>query len=370
MPLLVLKDRIQIPQRSVLIWFSMLIFFSMISTIKNYNEEVSLQFFNLIFYLYIIILICNIFNKFYYVENYFKCYTISVFAVCVFTMFSYIIGYDLSQIFGFEASSTENGLFVMNGSERNPGAFAFHLILSLPFAFYFAKISKGKMRIFFAIALSVLILSLFITYSRGAIIGFLIALSVAAMVNSPEKSRKKQHIMMLVFFSIFASLIIMMYVALKSGVPSNLIVNKGISEEIRWFILLSSLHVIASNPFFGIGSGRFMVEFPGNDLIYSHPVTSAHNSIVNISVEFGLLATLCFIMMLVVLLSKIRKLIKINNISTMLYRSLWIGVCAMAIDGLFHDNYINSGYWTSIAFLMTFNAGTLFRYFHPTYKKL
>lgn len=349
----ILKKNIRIPQLSEFRWFLFFIFCIVFSSIVNYGITVNSYLSNFAIYGIIIIVMFSLLDLTECSTGYFKSYVIGSFFVCVITLFSAAGFYDLTFLFGFPAFDTGNGLLVLNGSEENPGGLAYHLISSLPFAYHFSKTSSGSARYFYRFVFLTLSFCLVLTFSRGAILGLTLSIGFVLIKSSSEFSKRSvKKLMVFLLCFIFA---LSGYLQLNSGEVSNLIVNKKISEDIRYYVLVSSAEVIASNPFFGIGSGRFLVNFPGNEKIEPHEINTAHNSFINIAVDYGVLASLSIIMMFVCLLSRLNKNVSGKKQRPAWYSSLWVTVASLMIDGIFHDNYVNSGYWTLIAILIACN---------------
>ncbi len=349
----ILKKNIRIPRLSEFRWFLIFIFCTVFSRIVNWGVDATSHFFNFFLYLIIIITTFNILDFTECSISYFKSYVIGSFFVCVITLFSAAGFYDLTFLFGFRAFGVENGLLVLNGSEENPGGLAYHLISSLPFAYHFSKTSSGSARYFYRFVFLTLSFCLVLTFSRGAIFGLILSTGFVLIKSTSQFS--KRNVKKLMVFLLCLIFTLSGYIQLNSGEVSNLVVNKKISEDIRYYVLASSVDLIVSNPFFGIGSGRFLVKFPGNEQIEAHEISTAHNSFINIAVENGILASLSMIMMFISLLSRLNKNVSGEKQRPAWYSSLWITVASLMIDGLFHDNYINSGYWTFIAILIACN---------------
>lgn len=347
---LLYRTKFELPKGRAFSWFIIFACFAILSTVVNFDTLNDYQFQNIVFYLIVIIMTWNIVKVNLGILNYYKAYLFGTMIVTAITFLSYIFSINLQPILGFELFDVGNGLLVLNGCELNPGTFAYHLITILPFTYYYFVTSNGVPRFIYCLALIVLTMTLLLTYSRGAWIGIVVAVSLVIIVSN--KIRQMNQFRSIVLFFSIVLILISIYLFANIGEAPNLIVNKSISEDVRAYVLYNSIDLIKENPLFGVGSGNFIVEFPGNDQIYAHTVTSGHNTFISVATEYGIPAALALYIMFTVLLTGMPKFDFQFNVDRDIYRTLWVSTAAMIFDGLFHDNYINSGLWISIGFLM------------------
>lgn len=288
--------------------------------------------------------------------GYYKSYINVLFAICIICLASLLGVFDANLISRIPLFVSENELNVILGSEENPGAFAFHLIMTVPFVAYLVATTNKVERYYYYTVLVVFFGCLFWTFSRGAIIGLLIAGGMAFTIYNRTKYINIKNFLVLILVMSIAWLF---YESLIKENSTKVLQNKKTSEEVRVYVLSKSLESILENPIFGIGADRFAVDYIDQEYSSFHRIESSHNSYINIAVAYGIPASVSFLAAAVCLLFNFKNRDNSRNEHQLFNRALWASIAAMLIDGLFHDNYINSGFWTCVGFMLKFSRVSL-----------
>jgi len=243
-----------------------------------------------------------------------------------------------------EVSSTE--------SYRNPFAYS----LMLPFIFVAIKFIHSKLRIvslLWFVLLSVFLLTLLSTLSRGGYFSIILTLCGVSVFYLVQSKGKK--------YRAFAPLTVMaiFFIGILS-VPEYLIRFKSMyridipsSLMYRYNIYRTSLFMAISNPFWGVGPGRFAYavrDYAMNPDVLSPEVALRLKSLTDsdfaqILAETGFLSLSIFIFMLAVVCSKYVTLIKNIHNHTMRMQTLIMTLSfgfAMYIINMAFDNTMTS----------------------------
>lgn len=160
--------------------------------------------------------------------------------------------------------------------------------------------------IFYFLTAMVSIYALYISYSRGAVLGLIFAITLwFGLVIYRNRENRRLIIISLVIFLLFTSLSTFF-------MPDSLInkfrkiqdIESSWSLKTRIIMWETSLNLIKKNPVLGIGIGNFKpafveymndhnIKLPGNKMRHDHP----HNLFLFIAVEQGIISLLIFIYM-------------------------------------------------------------------------
>jgi len=204
--------------------------------------------------------------------------------------FSLVAVYAIFQFFsGIDLIRTEP-LSPMGSFYRANGWYNFYLTLAgnelMAFAVVFALLicakDLQKSKTFYVIAALLIFGGIIATFARSAWIGLVFVIGVGTLVVNRR------------LFVIAAIGAVVLVVGLAIAVPEiqeRIVSIFDLSQnETRLNLWKTSLAMIADNPFFGIGPGRFSEMFP----LYKVPgfydtITHAHNDHINIAANSGLL---------------------------------------------------------------------------------
>lgn len=250
---------------------------------------------------------------------------------------SLIIGLDLSCLYGFfQAAATRMSLSELRANRQlltfgynNVNIFAGVLIVIMPFIFekiLYKKMARAEKIITYFSAL-VTIATLVLTFTRGAIICFLISIFILML---DKKYRK----------FLYIAIVILPFVIKKAAVY---ILSRGSSQLTSMFMnesfmarvqsIFTSVKIILKYPF-GIGQGNFLsaykefamqgyLSIPGtirdNSLAANYSLEMAHNLFLQIAVDLGIITCIVFIILIIRNFIVSIKLYKVNRAMPTVY---------------------------------------------------
>jgi len=172
------------------------------------------------------------------------------------------------------------------------------VLIAIPLAYYLYKTCADKIfRLMFAFILVLLPLTLILSLSRGAVVGF-----AGVILTSLLISRKKAKAFILLSFIMLVGLFFAPDTLWKRFEGTKIfnsdedvnLQGAAASSQFRWFILSSGFRMIEDSPLVGIGLGNFKAL----SVVYEPRLTKrfiAHNTYLSIAAELGLPALLFFL---------------------------------------------------------------------------
>lgn len=304
------KKRFIVTKQSILILSLIILMLLSLFFVENLSMSIKiLQSMIMVFIFYFLFI--NVFDSQKLLNNLLKVMILSGIIACFFgfAQFLWGIGYigpSPGRAYYYRLMGRATGLI------DDPNYFAMNLIALVPLAiFYFAN-EKYKLRSFFwGISSFILILGVFTTLSRAALIGLLAVLLLMLFRNF-----KKVFLLYIVISIILASLIITLLpgqllnrLSTFSEVISSPIQGYSSIAE-RKTLLQAGLKVFLDHPFTGVGIGNSSTkieEYTGLRLV-------SHNTYIDIAAETGILGITLFF-------SFIFSTLQIFNKSKKLFRS-------------------------------------------------
>jgi len=224
---------------------------------------------------------------------------------------------------------------------NNPNLLGAYLILFLPLAFL---LCFAKKNIFFLLASLFSSIILVLTYSKGAVAGFILA-TVLFM-----KKNKRMFLVLCSFVFILLIIIVLRVSVIQS------VIDDGLSADYRIEIFKDSLKLSKENLLFGAGLGTFRMI---NNL--EMDIHHAHNIYLQIMVERGLLSLLSFLALLFVFYKESLKNRAEGDYFNKVKVAFLIGITAVLIHGLidypFYSQRISLLFWMVIGIVSVINMG-------------
>ncbi len=250
----------------------------------------------------------------------------------IYTLYNYfIVGMNRSE-----------SLFVrINGTGT---LMAFSSIFLIAYFEYNKSIKKYLILIPTILSISALLL----TFSRGALLGFL-----SGFIIYNLKSRKSISILLIILVILFST--IYLIPQLNNRVLSIFSLEKN---QNRIFIWESTIDMIKDHPLLGIGPGNFSIVYPEyrspEAIEKNHPF--AHNIFLNMAVELGLVGLIIFSIIIFKIIKMGYYISKINP----LLRSLYAGFIAILVHQQFDCTILG----IEIAGLFWLIAGLIVAYYY------
>ncbi|MEK7598131.1 MAG: O-antigen ligase family protein [Patescibacteria group bacterium] len=174
----------------------------------------------------------------------------------------------------------------------DPHMFSFFLGLVIPLALALAVLSEKK--IFYSLALVILLLADAATFSRGGYLGLFAGLVLAITLSWPRL--KKVPKVLAAGLAVLLAVILIIPNPVSKRYFSSFDLKEG-SNEGRMEMWQKAVSIALNNPLNGVGIGNYPLEIkPGAS--YRDPIY-AHNTYLDIAAETGILSTLAFLGILI-----------------------------------------------------------------------
>ncbi|GAA0114512.1 O-antigen ligase family protein [Clostridium senegalense] len=272
--------------------------------------------------------------------NYFV-FTTSI--LCVYGVIQYFTKIGLNPIF-ISSEGTR-----ITSTMENPNGLGAYLVLSFfPIFMLIFNENNKKSKVFYIITSLLIVINIFLTYSRNATVGFMIGLLVLAFLYNYK------------FLSVF---IIFVPIVLfdKSLINRFSNIKTSVLNDPRIKLWKVAGKMIKENPILGVGNGNYVALY--DQYIEKYPELkykdyhrfSSHNSYLKIQSELGILGIISFAL---VIISSIRSVIKVyKNSHNKMYKLFFMGVMASIIaflamnflDNLFFSPQTTTYFWLFIA---------------------
>ena len=238
----------------------------------------------------------------------------------------------LMTVEGYRAGGRGGGIF------GNSNDMALFLVTIVPIAIALLLRSRSlALKFLFGACVMLMVTGIVLTYSRGGVLGLLVALGFFAW-KVGRRHRVEIVVAGLLIVAAFLALVPSYALRLASIVIPSL--DPVGSSEARGGELLRSLYVAIRHPLLGIGMGNYAPEMSYRGLV-------THNSYTQVAAEMGAAALLCYIMFVVTPLRKLRQIARetfgVKANSHFYYLS--VGLQASLIG------YMVSSFFGSVAYL-------------------
>ena len=194
------------------------------------------------------------------------------------------------------ANASINGDLILRcyGTFSHPNVLGGYLLIGMTLILFNLESTKKQLeKILYLISLSCGTLALMLTFSRIAILLWLIILLIFLISRAGKKILRKN----IAFFLIFISIVIffIFYTPIISRFSNFSLYDESFSQ--REDLLKNSLGIIKNHPFFGTGLNNFLIELAqvqktNNVIFYLQPV---HNIFLLVAAQTGILGLIYFI---------------------------------------------------------------------------
>jgi len=256
-----------------------------------------------------------------------------------------------SFIFGNQPGSIlySDGFYRSIGSFGQPNALGGFLLLGLPLSILLLQHPiKMKNRVIPAMMLFFILLALFSTLSRSALLGFGMVILSFLLFGGKLKLKLKFGVLGMVILFLFISFFPVLTDTIQ-GRFSNLLAGESDSHIVRLVLYQTAVKMFESSPLFGIGLGNFIVS---QDIL---EVKGAHNVFLNILAELGLFGLLSFLAIQFLVLKNNLKFLRQerSGVSSSIALCCSLSIIGFLVAGLFdsllHCSVISFYFWLIVA---------------------
>jgi putative inorganic carbon (HCO3(-)) transporter len=270
---------------------------------------------------------------------------ISASIVAIDATIQYFTGKDLIRCYSREAGW-------ITASFRMPNDFAGYLIFIIPIGIilFFLGLKNKKINLYVGIVTALLIIFLIMSGSKGAWIGFMLAL----VFMSALKSKK------IMVFTLVAILILTFFFLISIKTPIKTLItfsdSGGIDRKMMW---QSSWNMFIARPWLGQGLGTFMCNYAQyrlKDYPKNFPqITYAHNCYLQTAAEIGIFGLAAFLWLIITPFVKSINLLK--RIKDKFYHSLLLGLLGGMLAFLIQSGVDTNLYSLQLSTLFWFMLG-------------
>jgi len=249
------------------------------------------------------------------------------------------------------------GLPRLKAAFPHTNLFALYIGLMLPLCiclgFYFFR---GKRKLFFTIVSILSVYCLFFTFSRGAIIGFLVAIIIIAI------SQKDKRLLAIITI-VIVSIPFLLPSSIKDWVKGRSSVWEVLFNAERIYIYKTAVNMIKHHPFIGVGVNTFSQNYLNYKINQTYGNTGeskyyGHNNFLHMAGEIGLIGLGIFLWLLFILFRKwyiIYKLLPGGSFLKICSLGIISCIIGFLINGLTETGLYNS----KVATLFWFQVGLL-----------
>ncbi|MGH4052343.1 MAG: O-antigen ligase family protein [Clostridium sp.] len=276
-----------------------------------------------------------------------KCYIFISVILSSIGIMQYFTGFALDETFkrAYDFGSTVR----ITSTFSNPNAFGAYLILIIFPVIMLSVFEKNKSKKIFYIILSILVITnILMTFSRNALLGFVLGLLILTLIYSIKLIFALGGFGILLFF-----------------IPSVAIRIKGVLDlsqnELRIKLWKTAIYMIKDHPVIGVGNGNFVTRY--NEYVskykelkyYAYQNYPNHNSYLKVQSELGIIGIVSFLGIIVTSLFRIKKLY--TDTCDKFHKAFYIGVMASLIaflfmnlsDNLFFVPKVTTYFWVLLA---------------------
>ena len=220
----------------------------------------------------------------------------------------------------------------IGGIFANPNDLALHLVTMTPLAIALLLATRSLLKKFlYAVCAALFVMAIVATFSRGGVIGLVVASFVMAM-----KFTRKLRVFMV---GAFLALVLVGLAFSPGGFRERIFTTSDQSAVSRTDDLKRSIYLAIRHPLLGVGLNNFV--------LYSNQAKATHNAYTQVAAETGLAAAVFYVLFLVAPLKPLRR-IERENLSEKKKPAAYylaIGLQASLVG------YMISSFFASVAFL-------------------
>ncbi len=271
-----------------------------------------------------------------------KVFLASGLLLCIDGIFQRITGHDFLR--GYELMNVLNFLYYgTTASFKHFNLFGAYLLVLFFVALGFLKESKKKStRILFISYLSLIVINILFTYSRGTWVSFLVANFFIVTFFFYENKKK-------LFYLIFPAILILGIIVFPTVRERFMLIFRTEGDSGRFEVWAAALMMFKDSPLIGRGLGLFMDYLPQYTWATGR---YAHNCYLQMLAETGILGLLSFLYFLgVIILKGFTKLrMRFDNIFAGMYFGLSVFLIHAFFDNHFYSLKLYALFWVLASF--------------------
>lgn len=275
------------------------------------------------------------------IKNIIRCIVISVTILTTFGLIQYFTTIGLEPRFISEEGTR------ITSTMQNPNGFGAYLVLMCFPIFMLSFVKKSSKKIYIPITI-LIIVNIFFTYSRNAIVGLAIGVFALAIMYNYK-----------VLFIFLLGIPVMIF--------GDNVINRfdNIGEKVlrdpRIKLWKVAMKMIKDNPILGVGNGNYVARY--DEYIERYPELayqdytrfSSHNSYLKMQSELGIVGLISFLLVIVCSINTIYKAYK--NLEDKELKLFFMGVMASTVaflamnllDNLFFSPQTTTYFWVFVA---------------------
>src|SRR5699024_8714209 len=244
--------------------------------------------------------------------------------LCLYGLYQFIFGVSINE--GWTDTAFGANVVRIYSTFGNPNVFGEYLVLTIPIIFgFFIHEEKHISKFFHFLILVLAIANLFMTFSRGSILGLIIALFIIIVLKMPEYLPIGLILMVLVLFFLPQSLLERIL---------SIFSRKDTSTSYRRAIYGGSINMLRNYHIQGVGLGQFKQIYKlyaFKDAISFH----AHNTYLMIYIELGILGIASFLLMILTCSRNIFSVLKYKSDKINIFSiNIFAGIIGCSIQGM------------------------------------
>jgi len=278
----------------------------------------------------------------------FRIILLSMFFLSIIGLYFYIKNFEIVLVGLMEKRLARTSSFM-----NDPNHYAIALVTMLPFSMYYVLIAKSKfLKILLVIGILLVMFSIFITFSRGA----LVSLFIMILYMLYREKKLKMIMSFIIGIILITSIITIFFPFMLEyfGQRIEMLTSGGdMSVSLRLLVLKGGINMFLDHPFLGVGAGNFIVYSRAYSFLSE--AKFAHNSFLEIGAELGVFGLTLFVLIIVLTIINLKKsqdeFIKKNKYEFYwMARSIEIGLIGLLVGSAFLSRSNDPYLWSIVSF--------------------
>lgn len=339
---ILINRNIVIPEKTILVLILLFILVQVISSLVSEYPKESLYFVRVRATYYVIF-----FASLLFIKDLKQLKTILLALMIFASVISVIeLGYYVNELITLRTSPANYRLDVFGHPTPIAETKMFVLLIIAPLLFIKEKFIISRL---WLLILSIpIFISFYFTYTRGALLGFLVAVIIISLFN--------KKVIALIILILFSAFLILAPNSLKSRILSSADANFS-SNKARIYMFETGFRMAEDHPLFGIGSAKFRDEYQKyRKITITGEGEHLHNNMLQILVTMGVFGLLMWLALMIYFFKRqisIFKRLKGQNVLRCLALSSFVSMIAFQICGITDWNFADYSIVTLFMFTLS-----------------